>query len=169
MYQHSSEILQTSYPTPRLENAGRSPKTEHLVVAGTVDQPNNSVTLRIDGLTDDQSVIEMKVENGVSYGRYQGAQDWTELGETADIFVSEGNPLGFLAAIENVQLVPDSVDPLAVGEAGLNDWIENPQALYPEAYTHYTFEINGHRYAEYISAQLEAEMQRTGELPSGIQ
>ncbi|MEM7345968.1 MAG: hypothetical protein AAF485_17145 [Chloroflexota bacterium] len=163
VYTHRSEIFQTSHPTPRLENAGRSPKTERMITSGFVNLPQGEMHLTLDGLGGNQPAVEMKVEAGKAYGRHEGIEEWTVLEDSGQVISSGGDPLGFLVAMENVQAIDDDEAVQTLG----SDFTTS-EFVTPEAYKRYTFEINGAKYAQYIADQLEAQLQQSGELPAGL-
>lgn len=151
-YQYRTDVVQTTNPTARLENAGRNPKSTRMTVEGVLDRASETMemTLWMPGAGKDG--LQMKVEDGKSYGRVGSGQDWEEIDNPANIFSPGGDPLGFLAATENVRQV--SVEP------------RQEESKAPTiALQYYTFDINGLEFARSVREQLEAELRRNGELP----
>ncbi|MEM7028164.1 MAG: LamG-like jellyroll fold domain-containing protein [Chloroflexota bacterium] len=167
VYKHRSEIVQTSHPTPRLENAGRSPKIEQMFTSGFMNIPEGEMRLTLEGMGNNQPALEMKVEAGKTYGRHEGTEEWAELDDASQIISSGGDPLGFLVAMENVQAADDS-NQMHVAKSALDN--DQPAGHFVSLNSHqrYTFDINGLKYAQYISDQLEAELRRKGALPTGL-
>jgi hypothetical protein len=154
-YQYRTDVIQTTHPTARLENAGRNIKSTRMTVEGAIDQASETMnmTLWMPGAGKDG--LQMKIEGGKSYGRVGSGQDWEELDNPTSIFAPGGDPLGFLAATENVKPNPAT---LSQDDSAAPD-ITNRS---------YTFDINGLEFARAIREQLEAEMRRNGELPRGM-
>jgi hypothetical protein len=146
-YQYRTDVLQTTHPTLRLENAGRQPETSRMTVDGAVDRANASMEMTIWAPGTGTDGLELKVLDGKAYGRSETDGEWTEIENPSDVFAPGGDPFGFVAAAENVQV------PSAIGDPDVPS---------------YTFDINGLKFARTISTQLEAELRRTGELPYGV-
>ncbi len=76
VYRYRTNAIQTTHPTLMLVNVGRSSSTKRMTVAGTMDRPNDTMQLTMNGLRGRQTV-ELKVEQGVSYGRLNPQAEWT--------------------------------------------------------------------------------------------
>ncbi len=161
-YAYRTDAVQTSYPTPRLDNAGRSPRVERIWAEGMVDRPHNALTMKLS-LGAGQQPIELKVENGRAFGRAGTGDAWVEVDNPTDIFAPNGDPLGFLLAAENIQELGVRSQESG-GKAGDTP---NSQLLTPDS-SRYTFDINGPKYADYMRQQLEAVLRERGELPAGL-
>jgi len=167
-YQYRTNVIQTTHPTARLENAGRHPKTQRLAAEGMVDRPNKTMTMKLWGQGRAGQALEVKVENGQAFGRTSATENWSEIDNPADIFAPGGDPLGFLVAAENIrQLTSDDTLETATvtGQA--------PDPGMPDRWTgknlnRYAFDINGRQYAEYMRLQMQDYMRRQGELPPGV-
>jgi hypothetical protein len=153
-FTYRTDVVQTSYPTPKLENAGRSPRVQEMWLEGTVDRPNDAITMKL-WLGTGRETIELKVENGQAYGRAESETEWTVVDENpADLFTPNGDPLGFLVAAENVQQSDNDGSTVA--------------GLSPDSNLSYTFDINGREYADHVRQQLEATLRAEGSLPGGL-
>ena len=82
VYRYQTNVLQTTHPTLRLNNAGRGSKTDRITVAGLMDRPNDTMLMQIQGKSD----IELKVEEGISYGRTNSQDEWTRVENQSDFF-----------------------------------------------------------------------------------
>ncbi len=104
-YDYHTTAVQTTHPTARVENIGRQTKTERIEVTGQINHLSESMRLEIrSGGKNNPRVIDLKIEDGVAYGRLQAEKDWRELDASpTDLFAPGGDPLGFLVAAENVQ------------------------------------------------------------------
>ncbi|HEX8683017.1 MAG TPA: LamG-like jellyroll fold domain-containing protein, partial [Ardenticatenaceae bacterium] len=163
-YDYDSAVRQTTRTTPQLENVGRPDHIEHVAVQGKVDRLAETMTLRLEqGSDGSQRSIEMKVEQGTAFGRLTPDAEWTEVEGQVDLFAPGGDPLGYLAAVENVRI-------LAATEAGEEGFLY--QELLPEAstegMTRYRFDLNGVRYAEFMRERMEGQLRQKGELPAGV-
>lgn len=158
-YSYQSTIVQTYHPTLLLENVGRTARVETHQINGEVNVPADSMTLQISAANN--PAMEIKIEDGHGYGRLSEADAWTEVELATDLFTPNSNPMGFLNAAENVQVV---AGPLA------DDTF--PAALLPVSLTsnitRYQFDVNGQKYAVAIRDQLEEQLIRSGELPPGV-
>ncbi len=102
-FEYHTDVLQTTHPTMRLENAGRSPQTRRMTAQGIVDRPNKAMQMKLWAPGAGRDGLEIKVENGKAFGRLDANAEWTEIDNPTDIFAPGGDPLGFLVAAENVQ------------------------------------------------------------------
>ncbi len=99
VYNYRTDVLQTTHPTLKLVNVGRSSKTDRITVAGLMDRPNDTMHIKMQG----EGSIELKVEQGISYGRLDAQEEWTLVENQSDFFAPGGDPLGYLNAAENVR------------------------------------------------------------------
>ncbi|MGD8585107.1 MAG: hypothetical protein PVJ75_07145, partial [Chloroflexota bacterium] len=102
-YRYESTIVQTYHPTLLLENVGRTTRVETHQINGEVNVPADSMTLRIRAAKN--PAMQIKIENGYGYGRFSEEDVWTEVKLATDLFAPGGDPMGFLTAAENVQVV----------------------------------------------------------------
>ena len=102
-FHYQTDVIQTTHPAITLRNANRHAKTKQFQVAGEMDMPNNRMALQIQTKGAGQAqLIDLKIEAGQAYGRLHAAADWTPIDQSTDLFAPGGDPLGFLAAAENV-------------------------------------------------------------------
>lgn len=162
-FDYQTTIEQTTTPLLKLENAGRSPLTEHVYLEGSFDRAADQMQLRLwseGGSTIfGNQALEIKVENGEAYGRAAG-QAWQKIEDVTNLFAPGNDPLGFLRAATHV----------VQGEAVLLPvLLHSTAAEATNTYTPYTFEVDGQALAEYLRAQTEAQMRARGELPAGVE
>ncbi len=170
-FHYQTAARQSTHPTVSLKNAGRQVKTKQFRVEGEINLPQRQMKLQLhSGQGSQARVTELKVEDGQAFGRLDAHAEWTPLDQSTDLFAPGGDPLGFLAAAENIQserFSEQSLD-LPISQSP-NDLLE--QAL-PPAYlatlTRYTFDLNGVKYAEYMRVQMEEALRRKGELPNKV-
>ncbi|MCK5070942.1 MAG: hypothetical protein KAR01_10385, partial [Desulfocapsa sp.] len=153
VYHYNTTILQTSWPTENLANAGRSSTQQRFYLEGETSRPDDMMRMKLwsgDGnVQQGQGAIEIKIQGEQSYGRVSDTQEWEEIDNITDIFAPDNDHLTYLTAAENVV------------QAG-------QETRVGITFTRYTFDINGPRYAEYMRNQMEDELRRKGELPSGV-
>jgi len=165
VYRYQTNVLQTVHPTTKLANVGRSSKTQSFSVSGQMDKPNDSMqmTMSSDG---GSNVIDLKVEDGLAYGRFNPQAEWTEVEDQSDIFAPGGDPMGYLNAADNIEALEMNSEELkAIIDT---DPILNSSLLILNSATRYTFDLDGPRYAQFMREQMEDELRRKGELPAGI-
>lgn len=152
-YEFSSTIVQTTRPLPKLVNAGLSPTVEKLYVEGAADTAAETLALKIwsqGGETvSGHGAIEMDVRDGVAFGRVNNSA-WHPVEDASTLFAPGQDPLGFLHA------------------AGSMTHIGRERSATGIAYDRYTFSLDAAQYAAYMRDQMEAELQKRGELPSGL-
>ncbi|MEZ4512330.1 MAG: LamG-like jellyroll fold domain-containing protein [Chloroflexota bacterium] len=151
--------MQTYHPTLLLENAGRTTRVETHKINGEVDVSADSMTLQINAANN--PALQIKIEDGRGYGRLGEADEWTEVELATELFAPGNDPMGFLAAAENIQLADgsraDGIFPTELLPVSLTRNI-----------TRYQFDVSGPKYAIAIRDQLEEQLIRRGELPHGI-
>ncbi len=153
-YQYDSTLQQTDVPLPRLENIGRSPRTQTLFAEGAIEATNNLLYLNIwdDGnqIGNRENALQVKVEDGQAYSRIADA-DWQALDSgVADIFAPDQDTMGYLVAAENITLLEQE------RRGGI-------------AITRYAFDLNGPQLAANLRDIAMREMRERGELPPGMQ
>ena len=155
-YGYRTHVSETVYPVPSIANAGRAAVTSAMGVEGMVDLTTQqmSFTLWQDGSFDRNRGVSVRVEGDKTYGRLGTQNEWEEINSITDLFAPAGDPLAFLAGIEDVK-------------AGESRSYHFGTGLDAE-YTEYTFSLNGPLFANYVRQQLEAQLKGQGTLPSGV-
>ena len=153
-YRYRTDVVQTTHPTARLENAGRQEESTRMTVEGAVDRASESMNMKLWAPGAGRDGLELKIEGGQAYGRTDPDGEWNEIENPSEIFAPGGDPLGFLSAAENIRRQSGDM-----GLGSQTDISDLPS---------YTFDINGLKFAKGIRAQLEAELRRSGELPPGV-
>ncbi|MCP4542385.1 MAG: hypothetical protein GY832_35125, partial [Chloroflexi bacterium] len=164
VYRYRTDVLQTIHPTPRLSNVGRSSKSERFSVAGMMDRPNDTMEMRIAA----DGTIELKVVDGVSYGRLNAHDEWTQVESQSNFFAPGGDPLGYLNAAENIQEAGGRMQDAESGAPDLDTALANPHSVLDGEYSVYTFDLSGPKYARFMRDQMEEYLSRAGKLPSGV-
>ena len=102
-YNYRSQIEQTTYPAPKLTNAGRAPVEDFVALEGSVDLAARAMefTLWQDASFDPNSGLSVKVEGDQAYGR-SGQGTWEPIDNFADAFAPSGDPLAWLAGVKNI-------------------------------------------------------------------
>ncbi len=162
-YHYQTTIAQTFHPLLTVQNVGRPARTERTTIAGVVDAPEELMTMQLT--VANNPPLQIKLENDTGYGRLSDDEPWTEVELATDLFAPGGDPMGFLAAAENVRVI-SAGDEDAAGTESM------PVELLPvslsDAITRYRFDLNGPKYARTMRDQLEDQLRRQGELPAGI-
>ncbi len=152
VYDYQTTLIQTTHPTERLENVGLSSSTDRMYVEGSVDRPAETMRLKLWGengsASNGENAIEIKIDRGKALGRVNDSE-WEEVDDVSGIFAPDHDPLSYLAAAENVQK-------------------HDPEERSGIRLTRYTFDLNGLEFTRYMRRQMEAELQRQGKLPPGM-
>lgn len=158
-YHYQTTIVQTHNPTLLLENVGRSARVETIELDGEVDVPADRMTLQLRAANNPE--LQIKIENGIGYGRLSEDNPWTEVDMATDLFAPGGDPMGFLASAENMRIVDAPITNNAF-----------PAELLPVSLTsnitRYQFGVDGKKYATTLRDQLEDQLIHSGELPANI-
>jgi len=153
VYDYTTSIAQITWPLPLLENVGLTATEERIYVEGQTNLPARTMRLRLwaDGgdVQTGQESIEVRVADGKAFGRV-GAGEWEEIDDFTDVFAPGNDALGYLAAARHIR-------PLGGGES--------PSGI---RYSRFAFDVDGPAFAEYMRAQMEEELQRSGKLPPGM-
>lgn len=160
-YDYRTLVEQTTYPQPTIRNAGTQPKVQMVGMEGSADLHTQSLNLTLwqNASFDPDTGIGVRVANGQTLAR-RGQDEWVEVGNVTEMFAPGGDPLGFLVAVDNVtvgeqrtiELGSDGIDPVVTIDS-----------------TQYLFEIDGEAFAAHARAEMEAQLQRQGKLPAGMQ
>lgn len=154
-YRYSIDLAQTTTAAPSLANAGANPqRTERLSINGDIDQAADRMEMTIANNAEQNTSnsFALKIEQGRSFGRY-GTGNWQPIEQSSDLFAPAGDPLGFLAGLEQVTSLGNETR--RVGSLRLE-------------FQHYQFNFNGEQFANYLQPKLEAQLRQRGELPAGM-
>lgn len=160
-YQFATEIVQTTYPAPRLTNVGRSSRVDTLYLEGETNLPERTMQMVLwqngGSVLNPGDGVEMRIEGDQAYGRQTGGggQDapWQEIDDFSGAFAPGNDLLAYLAGAKNVR----EVEP------------ENSQfAIRNSQFTIFSFDVDGPAFGDYLRKQLEEELLRKGELPAGL-
>lgn len=148
-YTFESQLRQTNYPLPALQNVGLSPNHTYLFTAGRLDtgQENFSLDIWQDGnqLGDLSQAMQLKVENGLAYGRF-GDGDWALLEEDiSQMFAPGRDTMGYIAAAENITWL---------GQEGQTQ--------------HYAFELSGPKLAAQMRQLFVEDLSHKTTLPRNL-
>ncbi|MEM7032316.1 MAG: LamG-like jellyroll fold domain-containing protein, partial [Chloroflexota bacterium] len=153
-YEFATELVQTTYPAPRLDNVGRSSYDEILYVEGQANWHDQQLqmTLWQDGnvLNRDQA-IDLRVEGTEAFGRV-GDSEWEPVDNISGAFAPGQDLLAFLAGASNIQFVgaETRTTPVSI------------------SYARYSFNLDGGAFAVYMRDQFEQQLRSEGRLPAGI-
>ena len=157
-YQFNASALQTSHPTPRIENVGRGPEQSLLLASGLVNMPDEQMELNLQ--SGGRSLMVQMVD-GFAYGRTDADDEWVELQDPDMIFAPGNDVMGFSSAAVNIAEVDNWQETLEL------DSITAVRTA--KADTMYTFDISGLRFAEYMRQQAEIQMLNDGEMHPGME
>ncbi|HNT78189.1 MAG TPA: hypothetical protein PKH77_24510, partial [Anaerolineae bacterium] len=154
-YTYATDIAQTTWPLPKLENVGLNSTVDHIYIEGTTDAAARAMQLKLwsqggSTATGDDS-LELRVESGQSWGRIAGGE-WQPLEDGAasfDLFAPGGDPLGYLAAAQDITRLDTQT------RAGVT-------------FERYSFRLDGPTFAAHMRDLMEDELSRKGELPPGL-
>ena len=154
-YGYRSEINQTTYPAPSVTSAGRPPQEITVAIEGDIDLLAETMAMRLwtDGSYNPDTGIEVRVEDGLASARV-GQGEWEPIENITDAFAPGGDPLGFLVAMDNIE----------VAESETRQFDNGTSLLL----TAYTFDLNGAEYAAYLHRTLEEQLRQTGGLSPGM-
>jgi hypothetical protein len=158
VYRFTSQVTQRTIPAPRLANVGRAVTTKHLTVQGEIDRRADTLALSLwdkqATAFDPASALEIRIEAGAAQGRVPGGE-WQPLDDVADSFAPGGDVAAYLLAARHVTYLGAERRELTPFDATLVSH-------------HYHFAVDGDALAQQMTAQLEEEMRRKGELPPGV-
>jgi subtilisin-like proprotein convertase family protein len=151
-YHYTTEIEQTTWPLPKLENVGLGSTTERFYIEGQIDAVAESMTMKVwsgggSALTGDNG-FEIRIADGKAMGRV-GKDGWREVDDFTGLFAPDRDPLAYLAGAEDIRQVGTET------RAGVT-------------FDRYAFRLDGPSFAVYMRDQMEEELLRKGELPAGL-
>ncbi len=154
-YAYATDIVQTTWPLARLENAGLGSQTERLYVEGETDVAARAMQLKLwsegGSAATGQNSVEVRVAQDQAWGRV-GDGEWEALKDGAvafNLFAPGGDPLGYLATAQDIARLD------AQTRAGVT-------------FERYSFRLDGPMFAAHMRDLMEAELARKGELPPGL-
>jgi len=151
-YHFSADIVQTAIPLPTVTNVGRQSRQDSLHVEGRANLAGATMDLTIwsqgGSLLRAADGLQVRVEEGGAVAR-QGAGPWEEIEDFTGLFAPQGDAMAYLAAARNVAEEGSEI------RAGI-------------AFTRYTFEVDGRRFAAAVRDQLQRRLGEQGELPPGV-
>ena len=100
-YHYTSDIKQTIYPAPAVQNIGKPPRIDTFLAVGEYDQIAEKMSLEITN-QDNQSV-EVEIDGLEARGRTSVDGEWEEFGSLDEFLIPGGDPLGFLAGATQIQ------------------------------------------------------------------
>ena len=102
-YTYHTTIVQTLHPTLLLENVGRTARTDTIALDGEVNAPAGQVSFQLQAAN--KPPVQIKIDNGVGYGRLNDTDPWTKVDLATDLFAPSSDPTGFWTAADNVRVV----------------------------------------------------------------
>jgi hypothetical protein len=152
-YAFSSDVTQTTTPLATIQNVGRKSRTSELHLDGQSDLRKASLALRLwsgaGGGSATDGALQVEFADGKTRVRQSGGV-WQEEGDLLGSMAPNGDFLSFLAGLREVK------------ELG----VETRAGV---TFTRYGFTLDGPALTAYLRAQTEAQMQRTGQLPPGVE
>jgi hypothetical protein len=150
-YRFDGDLTQVTIPSATVANIGRSSRTDQFHMQGNANARSAGLQMQLwagGSVADASTAIGVKVENGKTYVR-QGNGEWqADAGVSTDAIAPQGDFMAFLKAVRDVQ--PGVTET----RAGIT-------------FTRYTFQLDGPAFADWARDQMQAAMQRRGELPAG--
>ena len=146
-YNYASDVLQTTYPAPAVQNIGRAPRVDTFAVSGLYNQIAEKMELELRNQNDE--TVEMVVNGTQAKGRIDANGEWEELGTVNEFFAPGGDPLGFLAGATNIQ----QINPTA-----------EPDSSLVTRHSSFTFDFSGHAFGRFVTDALTQELIASGEV-----
>lgn len=173
-YRFTSQVTQTTLPAPRLANVGQTVRENHLTVQGLRERRAGAIQLSVwdnpATAFDPDTALEVVIEDGQARGRAHGGE-WQGLEDFSDAFAPGGDVAGYLLAARHVSYLGTERREMPAAKAmGVAHTSDSESIPPPSSFLthHYHFVIDGYALSAYLTAQLEAEMRRKGELPPGM-
>ncbi len=154
-YEFRTQVEQTTYPLPKITNAGLRPTVQNLGMEGQINLTAEQLNLTLWGdlSFNPDTGIEIRVADGKTEVR-QGQDNWEEADNLTDLFAPGGDPMNFLIGVKNVTIGESRI--LDLGEATIQG-------------TQYLFDLDGPIFAEHMRLVMQQQLQEQGKLPPGIQ
>ena len=155
-YRFATEVVQTTFPAPKLVNVGRSSRKDTLHIEGQVSLPERTLLLSLwsngGNVLNARDGVEVRIEGDRAYGRQIGGM-WQEINDFSNAFAPGSDLMAYLAGAKNVKREAKSEE----GES----WLA-------PSYTLYSFEVDGPAFARHLRDQMERQLVEKGELPAGL-
>jgi len=159
-YRFTADIVQTAMPATTVENVGRRSQTDTLHVEGQTNLGDGSLEMTLwsngGSVLDAGSGVQVRVEGDEAFVRQGGGpggeladQEWQPVEDFTGLFAPQSDFMTYLVAAKDI------VDHGVESHSGFN-------------FNRYGFTIDGPAYAGYVRDQMQAELQRSGELPPGM-
>ena len=155
-YDYRLFVEQTTYPAPRVANAGRTPKVEQLGLSGSADANADLIEMTIwqDGSFDPDTGVEMQLRDGRSYARRGPNAEWEEISNISDSVAPDGDPMVWFQAMTNVEQQETQTFPFDMG-GGMT-------------LTRYTFDVDGQAFGRYMGDLFYQRAALETPLPRGM-
>ncbi len=163
-YDFSTTVEQTTYPAAALANVGQSSTKEFYQLSGKADLHTDTLNISLfqnqGSLLNQGDGVEILIEGDQAFGRVFGTSEWESLDDyNAASFNIGSNGSPFLASARNVVLSGQKTVNIAQGEGVTTS----------TNVTIYQFDVDPDKYAIIMRDQMVAELQRSGELPIGME
>ena len=150
-FAYTSNILQTTYPAPKITSAGKPLQIDTFYIDALVDQHAEKMELELWNNDQEQSVT-LAVDGTETKARVGADGEWEDIGTVSDFFAPGGDPLGFLAGASNIR----------AGEAQTLDFaVDGQQSV---TFATYEFDFSGLDFGRFISDKIKDELVTSGEL-----
>ncbi|MCA9944991.1 MAG: hypothetical protein KC449_16010, partial [Anaerolineales bacterium] len=156
VYNFDTQLKQTTYPSPSLANVGATSQTDRFALDGQIDRVDEimDLTLYPNSNRNEDAGLRMRIDGDTAYG-LSGDGTWEKMENIGDVFAPSTDPLGYLAAAQNIRFVENE----AFGPGGTSSNL---------TFAKYAFDLDGHAFAQYMVQQMEAQLQAEGRLPEGL-
>ncbi len=152
-YHFASDMTQVTTPLASLTTVGRTSRETDLHMEGATDL--RAATMNLHLWTQEASVsqpnsgVEVRVLDGKTQMRQSGGA-WQDAGDVMGGMAPSGDFLTFLAGMREIKTLGTET------RAGVT-------------FTRYSFQLDGPAIANYVRIQLEATLQKSGQLPPGLE
>ncbi len=161
-YKFETRVTQTTLPAARITAAGHTARTQTIVAQGMSDRAAGVLELTVwddpTAALRPERALEVRIEGSKALGRTSRTAEWKPIGDVSAAFAPAGDAVAFLAAAENVYFLGRERKevPRADGAAA------------SIVFDRYRFTLNGEQFADTMRKQMEAELERSGDLPAGV-
>ena len=143
-YHYTSDIKQTTYPAPAIENIGKPPRVDNFLAIGEFDQIAEKMSLELT--TQDKQWVEVEIDGLEARGRTSVDGEWESLGSLDEFLIPGGDPLGFLAGATYIKALP------ATNSNG------------DESLSLYAFSFSGYQFGRFITDEVTQKLIASGTL-----